>query len=452
MSAFHTSVMAPATRLLQGGFRQPPQNKPPRAPASPVMRTAGRAMAKRGLPGTPKEWLNDTLYRGIDDRLYSIEGEGPGGISVGVETPAKARMGGPNRGAAIRRNMRLNAGGGAPRPGGGGGGGGSMVDDLFGTMDEEMDRLQGAADRQYGRNQGQIDAFGEFLGGVEGDIMGTAEQGAAGLEGEAGNLAALGDQAVDEFGRQRSRVEGQLDQDLGGVFDAADAASGAADEAMGFAYRAEGSARGAVSGYDAASEANVSNAVAGLERRTSQQRQMIERGLNPDGTMMSPAERQAATRQLQYDTNVAVGETVTQIRDQQQQTLAGLRMQLANVQLGGGQIALGAAAAQTEAGRLRQGAAESRAQVGIALNAQGLDAERIRQGYRGVGASLMTTASEMRNAARALATQLEMSGRTALADMVRNNPETVVSRFNAMLTMYGVLSAPGARSVPGRSR
>jgi len=173
----------------------------------------------------------------------------------------------------------------------------------------------------------------------------------------------------------------------------------------------------------------------------------VNSGLNPDGTMMTPAERQAAQRQLTFDTMQATSGVVSQMREEQSRIAASLGMQLAGTNISAGQIALGAAGARSEAGRMREGVATTRAGVGTTVAGQAMDAERIRANYRQLSASLLESGGNMRNAANALAMQLESQGRTAMAEMVRNNPESVVSRFASLLQLYSVSSAPGGGSI-----
>ena len=51
----------------------------------------------------------------------------------------------------------------------------------------------------------------------------------------------------------------------------------------------------------------------------------------------------------------------------------------------------------------------------------------------------------MRAMAPVTAAQLQMQGRTALAGMIQNNPETVVSKFQGMMGIYGAEKAYGLR-------
>ena len=96
---------------------------------------------------------------------------------------------------------------------------------------------------------------------------------------------------------------------------------------------------------------------------------------------------------------------------------------------------------------MREGIATTRAGVGSTVAGQAMDAERIRSGYRQLAASMLEAGGNMRNAAASLAMQLESQGRTAMAEMVRNNPESVVSRFASLLQLYSVASAPGGTGI-----
>jgi hypothetical protein len=60
-------------------------------------------------------------------------------------------------------------------------------------------------------------------------------------------------------------------------------------------------------------------------------------------------------------------------------------------------------------------------------------------------------ASNLRAAAPVTATQMEMQGRGMLADMIRNNPETVVSKFQSLMSMYGANQAYNLAGAGGSS-
>lgn len=341
----------------------------------------------------------------------------------------------------LQRSLNANAPGGAPNQG-------SMLSHLQGTLEDETQRMQGAADRQYQRGANEIGDFRGVLDGLTGTITGAADQNAAGLEGVAGQNNALGDQAVSDQAARSKGVLGSLDQDLKGVEASAGRADDAANQALAYGRGAVNTAAGAAGQYDKDAQANVQNTVAGMEQRFKTQMQSINAGRNPDGTMMSPAERIAAQRQMSFDLSQQVGAVTSGLREQQSQTAANLGMHVADVTLGAGNVALGASSAFEKAGELREGAAGERARVGTDMAAQGLQAEQLRQGYRSIGAGLMTTAANMRNAARTTAMTLEMQGHTELANMIRQNPESVVSMFSGLLAMYSIATATGARNVP----
>jgi hypothetical protein len=328
-----------------------------------------------------------------------------------------------------------------------GGGGSSAIDSLLGTLNDETARTQGAADRQFARNNQQIDAYGNFIGGLNGTLMGVADQGAGALRDAAGQAVGLGDAAVAGDRSRGDAIMAALNGDLDRVGGVAGRIEGDANTALGYARGAVNAAGGAVSGYQSDSQANISASVAGLDRQMQTRMRLVNSGLNPDGTMMTPAERQAAQRQLAFDTGQATSGLVSQMREEQNRIMAGLRMQLAGTNVQAGQIALGAAGARTEAGRLREGVATTRASVGSAVSGQAQEAERTRLQYRQLASSLLEVGSNMRNAASALAMQLESQGRTAMAEMVRNNPESVVSRFASLLQLHSIASAPGGRGL-----
>lgn len=410
-------------------------------------------LGMRGASGVPVTWLDENTYTGNDGRNYTIEFENAAGRSVKAQPGNKqgARFGGgAGAGSRIRKSMLIAAAGGTPRPGGAGVGGGreSGIDQLGRVLRTETEQMQAAADEQYGRNLAQERAMEETLRGINPSLVGTADANAGMLRDEAGRVGAAGDEAVSQYDQQAGDVRGRLDQDLKGVFGSADRADRSAAEALGYASRAEDAGVAAVRGYDVGSQENIAATMMGMEKRFQSQIQAVNNGLNPDGTRMTPEEQQAARRELQFETSQATSATVAGLRDQMQTTLANLRTSLGQIRLGAGQVALGAAASQLEGGKLREGAARTRADVGTNLAAGRLEAEKVRLGFKQLGSSLLEASANLQNQARATALQLEVAGRGDLAEMVRNNPKSIVSMFAGLLTLQEMATAPGGRNIP----
>lgn len=356
------------------------------------------------------------------------------GLGIGARFPGAPGSRGPN---SVRERLQsvIN------RDSQGGGGG--AIDSLFGTVTDENARMQAAADRQFGRNNEQIQGYGDFLSTLNPSLMGVSDRNAALLFGAAGQATGLGDTAVRDQRSRGDAIMAALEGDLSRVGGTADRIEGDADAALRYGAAGVRAAGNALGGYQSDSQANISATVSGLHRQMQTRSQLVNSGINPDGTMMTPAERQAAQRQLTFDTMQATSGVVSQMREEQSRIAAQLGMQLAGTNISAGQIALGAAGARTEAGRLREGVATTRATVGSSVSGQALDVERLRTGYRQLASGLLESGANMRSSALTLALQLESQGRIAMAEMVRNNPESVVSSFASLLQLYSVASAPG---------
>ena len=396
----------------------------------------------RGAAGGPgiSGWAEATgrPFRHNPSGSISFDQPAYPGLGVGAQLPSAPGSRGPN---SVRERLQAAINRSSGR------GGNSAVDSLFGVLSDEQQRTQDAADRQFGRNNEQISSYGDFLGNLNPSLMGVADQGASMLYDAAGQAIGLGDAAVAGQQGRGDAIMSALNGDLARVEGTAGRIEGDANTALGYAAAGVRAASNAAGNYQSDSQANISATVAGINRQMQTRSRLVNSGLNPDGTMMTPAERQAAQRQLTFDTMQATSGVVSQMREEQSRIAASLGMQLAGTNISAGQIALGAAGARSEAGRMREGVATTRAGVGTTVAGQAMDAERIRANYRQLSASLLESGGNMRNAANALAMQLESQGRTAMAEMVRNNPESVVSRFASLLQLYSVSSAPGGGSI-----
>lgn len=128
----------------------------------------------------------------------------------------------------------------------------------------------------------------------------------------------------------------------------------------------------------------------GLRSQLEERRMEIENGINPDGSQMTPQQKQAANNMLMREVNQQIGSTVAQI--------------------GGAYNDTARAAATAEMGQ-RVTMLERKGQ-------------------------LAAMAEQIRGAGVAAALNLELGGLMNLAEMVRMNPRTHVSRYAGLAEMF----------------
>ena len=386
----------------------------------------------------------------------------------------------PEDSAQIARNMGYSvAGGYAFMPGNKGAGrtpiqyfqnragqagGGTKFDPLLSNaLLTDVDKMQGAADRQFGRVNQEIGGLDRFLGGVRGDVMGVADQSGQQLRGYADEMNQLGQgwetdikgqlgpiqqrtrEGVGQFNQGLDRAEAGVDKAMGRVPDF----MGDIEEGYKFGDDAVATMKEAVQGYRdmTAEEASVAaNAIKAGARNGLAQVPTV------DATGMPiPASVQAEMRQnISRDADVQAQTQVTQIYSKFNDSLAGLKNALANVQLQAGSQRLeGAglkqqgAALELEGAKTKAGIAGQRlegtkleADVGMAGVDATLRAQQNRAEMAKIGAGLYEADANIRNAAIFNAVSLEMNGLVQKAQLVMQNPETVVSWFEGMLAMY----------------
>jgi len=114
---------------------------------------------------------------------------------------------------------------------------------------------------------------------------------------------------------------------------------------------------------------------------------------------------------------------------------------MAEMQQGLAQLRMGNAGMRLQGGALRLDATKTLASVQQQSVEDKLAGEHSRQQWSQISQRYREMDTQIRNAGVLAATQLEFQGRTALADMIRQNPESVVSWFQGLLAMYSAQSA-----------
>jgi len=207
------------------------------------------------------------------------------------------------------------------------------------------------------------------------------------IEGSANREAGR----MDQFAKQLEDPNGQGQADF-------NKANQYAEDAVNTQKRAE-------SEYKDDNAANMASQSEAIQRSFQSQMNQIE---NSD---MTPDEKRSAQFELKGQMRSQVAAAMAPLATRGQEMLAGLKNNLAMTQM----------AAANQTGNV--GAQRSQV-LGMAQRAREFSAN-------------------MRNAGVMAAAQMEMQGRGALAEMIRGNPETVVSKFQGLMSLYGADQAYG---------
>ena len=228
----------------------------------------------------------------------------------------------------------------------------------------------------------QIEQMGQLLGQVPGVIQGTAAQQAQGLRDQASGFA-------ESFEEE------------------AKAARDAYKETL--ATR-QGEIEDAIAGFEKTTQAEMSAAALGVDRSTQSMMNQINSGINPDGTMMTPAQKQAATAQATFQNaqmrQAALAPMVTQF----ERDMLGAEMQ----------------GAQMKAGLDQQG---------FAADQSTLQAMQVAASFE---ASAYESAAAMENAAATQATQFLLTGQQNMYEMYKTNPYAPVALFDTLAAIYSI--------------
>lgn len=328
-------------------------------------------------------------------------------------------------------------------PTGGGGGRTRIPSELLGALGTDVRAQQGAADRQYGRNEAATSMFRQFLegelgtvgdrlaGGLDG-VFGGIERGAerAGAMGDPGGGVGRAEMAAKEFGGDADLAKREM---LGAVGDAKKGAMRA--ELAGSELAGNIAALGGEVERDMAAVASA------IRRDAQSQLAMAKSGMHPDGTPMTSAERTDVMLRVQGETSARVFQAVQPIASRWHELKAGMQSQLAAVRQQAAQARLQAAQLRAGVGEAIGGLAGGKLQAdSMAVEAR-FRAEQQKQAWWEMAASVKQMRETLKQAAVLRATELETQGLLSFADLVRSNPETVVSRFQGLLAVYAASAA-----------
>lgn len=361
--------------------------------------------------------------------------------------------------------------------------GGDWEGMLMDALLRDSGEMQGAADRQFDRNAGQIGAYESALTGGLANVqaggqaaLGQADQaigalqnpqdiGVQNLLGMAGQLSGMIPQLlqsaqgpINEGMNTARQMRGEATDFLGNVPDLA-------GDAMAGYQRGEqeyGAYQGAISEFKQDSWSDASAIAEGIRSNMRDQEAMATSSFNPDGTPKTAAQQAQDRYMFGQMAQTQTSQVMSQYAGQIREGVANMRTQLSNlgIQVAGmrGDVAnarnqeailrisgmqqLGAAAAlMNQSGELGIRAGETAGNLAsqaaqITAQAEGvrLEYQQLQNGWREFRASILSSLP-------VTALQLEMTGRKDLATLVQQNPESVISWFESLLGLYSATSA-----------
>lgn len=397
------------------------------------------------------------------------------GESLQPMTPEQTRQARINQAKA--EGYRYDGGSSAWRAGPGGiptsrplgnfgtGGAGSGVLGSFGNLPpillealrSDTQRMQGAADEQHARIGDWESKFNEWLGGSSDELQKLGSSNAQELKDAAGRAESLGDRQAGDLTRRaddmRTRVRGDVDKALSRMPDyykGIDKASGDIDEAYRLGDAAVADYKSALKGYKDMSAQDMSAAASGIRRNFYSAMQQVRSGTGPDGRPMSATEQMAATEQIRFQANQQVQEQITPLQSRFNDTMMQLHGQLAGLMQGNAGMRLqGAALRGNLAGQRLQGIGTELGGAQIKAGAEQTSLDMVARAHEGqrqmyqIGATLREAGATIATSVQLQALQLEMNGQVQLAQVMMQNPRSIVSYFQSFLALMSVSATQG---------
>lgn len=355
---------------------------------------------------------------------------------------------------------------------------------LRGALQSDTHNMQQAADRQFARNNQMITGMEGFIGNAGQEMRQAGQQGAAQLNGAAAGAQRMGQQQLDDMGNLlggyqdqtnkavdginkgvtdvQNRIKGTMDKQMPGYYQGLDDAKGDVNAAYKLGDEAVAGYQKAISEFKDTTAADASVAAAAMRRSALSQKNALTTALKTG--QIDDATYQSNLQQLQGQVGEQVQGQVQGLYTEfnkakagMEQALAGLRMNNAGNRLTGAQIKgglegqrlqgvgmeLNANEALLQGENTKLGAAGLQQKNNMDIASQYANAQAGQRQMAQLSASLQSSSVATQQAAIMNAVNLEMQGRTTMAQLVQQNPETVVSWFQGILAMY---SADAARS------
>lgn len=357
------------------------------------------------------------------DRLRELQGQGqqaaqqretgfrsrPGMIGTTPADAARRRMGigpQPNQNLGPRQQASINDA--------------AWRTLLGGAIFQDMGNQQQIMNEQFGRGEQAIGQFGQQLQQGAQAIRNQDQAMRQNLGGIAQQVQQQGQQGLQEFERFRDQQMGAVGQDI--------------TQANQFAAEARQQYEQTIAQYQDRSAQQASDLRVGLERQVQNQMRSIEMGRNPDGSMMTPAEKAAMTQNMQQAVSEQVSQGVNQIYTGLNDTMAQMGQNLSQLTMAQSQTAMAG-------GQLR-------GQIGTAFGAQTLDAQRTRDAMTQLSASLNTTMEQMSAASELQAVGLLANGYKDMYSMIMGNRRGATSMFAALTGYISAMTTPGITFTP----
>lgn len=339
----------------------------------------------------------------------------------------------------------------------------TFIDQTTQLIKNEYRAQQGAADRQYGRNEQATGSFQDLVSQIPGrmktggdtkpleDLISQIE--ALGAQQQSDVMKGIGDVVGTAKSLYKSTVGG-IDDVIGSLSGMAKSGSVALNTA---AARAEAASRDAIAKYDQGiNEDVIRSTVSGIRAEAHQAMQMIRGGTGPDGRRLTPAEQSQMMRDLRFDVGRQAVSVATQVRAQAQETLAGLRTSLAGVILEGGKMRAGASELEMQGANLAMQGENLKGQAGERLTATQqfgvgalLQSQEGQRALQGVLSGVTQFMSQLKQSTELSSLQMEMQGRGMTAEMIRANPESIISVLSAFMALGSFATAPNGTTIKG---
>lgn len=326
----------------------------------------------------------------------------------------------------------------------------TLVDQMGSLAAAEYTAKQNAANEQFDANASADAKVEGVLDKAPGQFNQETRRATRGLDDLLASLESADMVDRTEIRRELSKQADQSSKDRDAIFGDIDRLITTSSKALNTAAdRAEAEARNAISSYDKSVDEDViRNTVSGMRIRLSRDIGRLRNRLGPNGEQLTAEEANEQIRQIQFDSGQQIAGMAAGVRSEANKVLASLRTNLANVILEGGKMkeAAGALALQGEGLKLetsRKVSADGQNRLAALLASQ-----EGSRAIKGIMADVSKFTAQLGTANSLASMQFQLQGRMGMSELVRNNPQTVVSMLSALLAIAGVSTAPGGRSIP----
>lgn len=289
-----------------------------------------------------------------------------------------------------------------------------MTDQLGDALFSDMRNQQTLADQAFKRGEKTIGEFDNVLAGADKSILGARDSAIEAVRRAEG--AATADFATYDKQAEASLLD--MDKRLA--------------TASAYTRSAVASSGRAVEDYERDSRSNVAAMTSGLSERINQSLTEINAGLNPDGTMMTPAQRAQAKAQVTGAGMRQIAEVTGQLWQDASANIASLRNTLASVQSDAAKTELSAA---SQRGAISSDLAKTRLGASVDL--------------AGIRSNLASLEANIHQSSALALLQTKLQGYQTKFALQEANRAGSVSTFAGLSALYALRTAPGANRVPG---